>query len=297
MKENDRGTLVRGMGGLYTVRTDDGREYVLRARKKFRREHLTPLVGDRVEFTPGEQSDEHGWIQEILPRENFYTRPPVANVTLLCVTVSPVPAADCLLVDKLLLFAFMQHLETVILVNKSDLDGGGTARRMAEAYGKAGVEVLSVSARTGDGIEALKARLRGRSACFSGQSGVGKSSLLNALFSVGAETGNISEKIARGKNTTRHTELFEADGCRVFDTPGFSLLEIGEPMDPLSLQSWYPEMTGLKEKCRFEGCCHVSEPGCAVREAAEKGEMDPGRYSRYLILMENARENWKNRYK
>ncbi len=297
MKESNQGTLVRGMGGLYTVRTASGEEYVLRAKKKFRREHMTPLVGDRVVFSPGEISDEHGWIEEILPRTNHYVRPPVANVTLMCITVSPVPEPDCLLVDKLLIHAFMQGLSPVLLVNKNDLDGGRTAEALACAYGKAGIGVYSVSARTGDGLAALKERLRGENACFSGQSGVGKSSLLNALFSVRAETGGISERIARGKNTTRHTELFEADGCRVFDTPGFSLLEITEPMEPVSLQNWYPEMAGLKDKCRFEGCCHVSEPGCAVREAAERGQMDSGRYIRYRILMENARETWKNRYR
>ena len=285
------------MGGLYTARTDDGREYVLRAKKKFRRERLTPLVGDRVTFTPGEISDEHGWVEEILPRENFYTRPPVANVTLLCVTVAPVPEPDCLLADKLLMFARMQGLSAALVVNKSDLDGGETADSLTKAYAGAGVRVLRVSALTGDGLEELKECLRGQNACFSGQSGVGKSSLLNALFSVRAETGAISEKIARGKNTTRHTELFEADGCRVFDTPGFSLLEITAPMDPALLQDWYPEMEGLRDLCRFEGCCHVSEPGCAVREAAESGRIDAGRYSRYRDMMEQVRENWKNRYR
>ncbi|MBR4500603.1 MAG: ribosome small subunit-dependent GTPase A [Clostridia bacterium] len=292
-----QGTLVRGMGGLYTARTDDGREYVLRAKKKFRRQRITPLVGDRVLFTPGEISDEHGWVEEILPRANQFVRPPVANVTLLCVTVAPLPEPDCLLVDKLLVFSEMQHLNAVLVVNKNDLDGGETAERLATAYEKAGVKVFDVSAGTGRGLDALKDRLRGESACFSGQSGVGKSSLLNALFSVRAQTGEISEKIARGKNTTRHTELFEADGCRVFDTPGFSLLEIGEPLDPVMVQEWYPEMRRLREQCRFEGCCHASEPGCAVREAARKGEMDMGRYTRYTNLLEDARAVWKNRYR
>ncbi|MBR6706085.1 MAG: ribosome small subunit-dependent GTPase A [Clostridia bacterium] len=292
-----QGTLVRGMGGLYTARTDDGLEYVLRAKKKFRRQRVTPLVGDRVLFTPGEISDEHGWVEEILPRANQFVRPPVANVTLLCVTVSPVPEPDCLLVDKLLVFAQMQDLTAVLVVNKNDLDGGETAARLAAAYERAGVKVFDVSASSGWGLKELKERLRGESACFSGQSGVGKSSLLNALFSVRAQTGEISEKISRGKNTTRHTELFEADGCRVYDTPGFSLLEIGEPLDPVMVQEWYPEMRSLRDQCRFEGCCHVSEPGCAVREAAQKGNIDMGRYTRYTILLEDAREVWKNRYR
>lgn len=297
MKALYQGTLIRGMGGLYTVRTDEGREHVLRAKKKFRREHVTPLVGDNVVFSPGEVSDEHGWIEEILPRTNFYSRPPVANVTLLCVTVAPVPEADLLLVDKLLIYARMQGLTAALVVNKSDLDGGETAAGLEKAYRGAGIGVYAVSARTGLGLDLLRDRLRGERACFSGQSGVGKSSLLNALFGVRAETGSISEKIARGKNTTRHTELFEADGCRVYDTPGFSLLEITEPMEPLSLQKWVPEMDGLRDLCRFEGCCHVSEPGCAVREAVKRGEMDAGRYGRYCLMMENAREIWKNRYR
>ena len=151
------------MGGLYTARTEDGLEYVLRAKKKFRRQRVTPLVGDRVLFTPGEISDEHGWVEEILPRANQFVRPPVANVTLLCVTISPVPEPDCLLVDKLLVFAQMQDLTAVLVVNKNDLDGGETAARLAAAYERTaagGKRLLFRPVRRGQVIPSQRAFLR-----------------------------------------------------------------------------------------------------------------------------------------
>ncbi len=292
----DEGRLIRGMGGLFTARTEEGQEYVLRAKKKFRRERITPLVGDRVLFTPGRISDEHGWIEEILPRTNHFQRPPVANVSLLCVTVAPVPEADLLLVDKLLLFAGMQNMSAILVSAKSEMDDGRTARRLQSTYRNAGAEVYPVSSVSGEGLDGLKARLKGEYACFSGQSGVGKSTLLNALFSLQAKTGDISAKIARGKNTTRHTELFSIEACHVFDTPGFSLLDLDLGTDPKTLQEWYPEFRSVGEACRFEGCCHDTEPGCAVRARLEKGEIDPGRYERYRELLSQCREKWKNRY-
>ena len=292
----NEGRLIRGRGGLYTVRTEEGQEHVLRAKKKFRREGLSPLVGDRVLFTPGTVSDEHGWIEQILPRTNHFKRPPVANITLLCITVAPVPEADLLLVDKLLVFAARQQMKALLVAAKEELDGGKTALELRQAYRLAGTEVFPVSSVTGEGLEALKERLKGEYACFSGQSGVGKSTLLNALFSIKAETGEISEKIARGKNTTRHTELFSVDGCYVFDTPGFSLLDLDLGEDPKRLQDWYPDFSGLRDECRFDGCCHDAEPGCAVRRDVGAGRIDPGRYDRYRELLNQCREKWKNRY-
>ena len=196
------GIIIRGRGGLYTALDADNKEHVLRAKKKFRRMGLSPLVGDRILFTPGEISDEHGWVEEILPRKSQCLRPPVANVTLMGIVVAPQPAPDWLLVDKLMIFAARENLKPILIVNKADLDETGETFQLArDMYRQAGMDVFSVSARTGEGKEAMKAYFSGHVCCFSGQSGVGKSTLLNQLFGLQVETGDISRKIQRGKNT------------------------------------------------------------------------------------------------
>lgn len=293
MKE---GVIIRGRGGLYTVMEENGQEYVLRAKKKFRRQGLSPLVGDRITFTPGDISDEHGWVEEILPRKSQCLRPPVANITLLCIVTAPHPAPDWLLVDKLLIYARKQNLKPLLIINKADTEKGETAALAREMYQGAETEVLSVSAETGEGLEEMKKRLRGETCCFSGQSGVGKSTLLNALFGLSQETGDISQKILRGKNTTRHTELFARDGAQLIDTPGFSLLEMDEVFDPVLLRDYYPEFAEYEGMCRFSPCYHGSEPGCAVLEAAKEGKIHPLRLERYHTLLADCRQAWRERY-
>ena len=203
-----QGTLLRGRGGFYTVRSEDGTEYVLRAKKKFRRQHISPLVGDDILFTPGTVGDEHGWVEEILPRRSECLRPPVANMSLMCIEIAVQPLPDWLLVDKLLYYARKQGVKTAILINKCDLDQGETAGKARETYRDADTAVLAISALNEQGLQEVKELLKGETACFMGQSGVGKSTLLNSLFKLELETGDISQKIARGKNTTRHAELF-----------------------------------------------------------------------------------------
>jgi ribosome biogenesis GTPase len=293
MKE---GILVRGRGGFYTVREEDGKEYVLRAKKKFRRLGLTPLVGDRILFTPGEIEDADGWIEEILPRASQCLRPPVANVTLLCIVVSPSPAPDWLLVDKLLIFARKQNLQTLLILNKADLpQAGETAALAKRMYAGAELNICCVSAQNGQ-AEDLIQHLKGHTCCFSGQSGVGKSTLLNALFGLHQETGDISQKILRGKNTTRHAELFSFGDIRVIDTPGFSLLEMDEVFDPVLLRDYYPEFAPYDGKCRFSPCYHGTEPGCAVLKAAQEGKIDAQRLERYHTLLSDCRQAWRERY-
>ena len=291
------GWITQGRGGLYTAQDAEGNAYVLRAKKKFRRQGMSPLVGDRITFTPGQISDEHGWVEEILPRVSQCLRPPVANVTLLVITVSPQPEPDWYLVDKLLIYAARQGLKTLLLINKADLDGNESVLQKARAmYAGTETEVFSVSALRGDGADALRERLRGETCCFSGQSGVGKSTLLNALFGLTLETGDISQKIRRGKNTTRHAQLFRLGDVSVMDTPGFSLLEMEENMDPVLLRDYYPEFVPYADACRFSPCYHASEPGCAVECACREGRIDPERLRRYRELLAECREQWRNRY-
>ena len=296
-----RGVIVRGRGGFYTVRDEAGAEYVLRAKKKFRRQRISPLVGDRVLFTPGEGKEEgkeeDGWLEEILPRKSQCLRPPVANVTMLCIVAAPAPEPDWMLVDKLLIFARKQSLRPLLILNKCDLPKAGETAALAKAmYAGAEADVKTVSAGTGEGTEALKDALRGEICCFSGQSGVGKSTLLNALFGLEQETGDISRRIRRGKNTTRHAELFTFGSIRVIDTPGFSLLEMDEAFDPVLLREYYPEFAPYEGRCRFFPCYHGKEPGCAVTHAAAEGAIDERRLERYRQLLEDCRKAWRERY-
>ena len=290
----NQGQIIEGRGGLYTVRDAAGERYVLRAKKTFRRMGLSPLVGDFVLFTPGRE-DEHGWVEEILPRRSAFIRPPVANVETLCIVLAAVPMPDWYLADKLLLSARMQGIRPLIIINKCDMNEQALfdARRM---YRAAETRVIGVSAKEGTGLQTLKEALQDSLCCFSGQSGVGKSTLLSLLLDRPLETGSLSEKIGRGKQTTRHVSLLEKDGLRVLDTPGFSLLEAPQNMEPPELLHYYPEFAAYVGQCRFAPCFHVQEPGCAVREAEKKGELDHDRMARYRALFEEIQTNWRERY-
>lgn len=290
-----RGILIRGIGSFYTARDAEGNEYTLRCKKKFRHQGISPLTGDEVLFTEGGAAEEHGWIEEILPRKTVCLRPPVANVTKLVLVLSPVPEADLMLADRILSRAAGQGIAAVLAVNKSDLDAS-LADRVEEEYRAAGFPVIPVSARTGAGIQRLKEAMRGDLCCMTGQSGAGKSTLLNALLGLQLETGEISRKISRGKNTTRQSELIEKDGIRVMDTAGFNLLEPEGKMEPEKLRERYPEFLPYEGKCRFRECLHDREPGCAVEEAAEQGRIHRNRLQRYRQLLAETREVWRERY-
>ena len=289
-----QGTLIRGYGGFYTVRDAEGQEFTLRCKKKFRRLGLSPLVGDEVLFTPGE-GEEHGWLEEILPRSSQCLRPPVANVSLLLIVVAPVPEPDLLLVDRMMVRARAQGMDMLLVVNKCDLDEG-LAQELSAQYAGAQVPVYAVSAESGQGLATLRERMGGRLCCLTGQSGVGKSTLLNALLGLSLETGEISRKIQRGKNTTRHAELLIKDGLRVLDTAGFSLLELDGGMEPVTLKEYYPEFAEYEGKCRFEPCYHDREPGCAVTAACGEGAIHPQRLARYRALLTEVRQAWRERY-
>ena len=292
--QSAEGVIVKGVGGLYYARGAEGETHVLRARGIFRRQHVTPMVGDRIRFTPG-QGEEHGWVEEILPRESQLVRPPVANVRYLVIVLAPAPAPDFLLIDTLIAMALRQGIRPALVVNKSDLDGE-TYETVRRDYAGLGAPLMAVSALTGQGMDGLRALLASGVCCLAGQSGVGKSTLLCAATGLKLQTGEISQKIRRGRHTTRHAELLYSGEYRVLDTPGFSLLELWEGLEPIRLKEYYPEFAPYEGQCRFSPCYHLSEPGCAVLEAARAGKVSPARLERYHLLLKKAQEAWRNRY-
>ena len=289
------GSILRGIGSFYTVLCDeDGQEYTLRVQKKLRHQKLTPMVGDRVRFTPGEGED-NGWLEEILPRRSMINRPSVANVDMLMLVVASVPQPDMLLIDKLILRAQQGNMTPAICVNKTDL-GSELVDAIREEYAGTQLRVFAASALTGEGIEALREAMRGKVTCLAGQSAVGKSSLLNALFGLELETGGLSRKTERGRHTTRRSEMMNLDGMMVLDTPGFSLLEFEEIIEPQDFAQLYPEYNALAGECRFQPCLHDREPGCAVHAAVERGALSEVRWNRYRQLLGEVKEKWKGRY-
>ncbi|MBR5226417.1 MAG: ribosome small subunit-dependent GTPase A [Clostridia bacterium] len=289
------GSILRGIGSFYTVLCDeDGQEYTLRAQKKLRHQRMTPMVGDKVRFTPGEGED-NGWLEEILPRKSMMNRPSVANVDMLMLVVASVPQPDMLLVDKLILRAQQGNMTPAICVNKTDL-GSELVNQIREEYTGTKLCVFAASALTGEGIDALREAMRGKVTCLAGQSAVGKSSLLNALFGIDLETGGLSRKTERGRHTTRRAEMMALDGMLVLDTPGFSLLELEDVIEPQAFAELYPEYNDLAGECRFQPCMHDREPGCAVHAAVDDGRLSAVRWARYRQLLSEAKEKWKGRY-
>lgn len=283
-----QGTIIRAMSGFYDVDTGDG-IVRCRARGKFRKEHITPLVGDRTRI---QMSGSDGYLQEILPRKNSFIRPAVANVDVLVMMAAQVnPVTEPFLIDRVAAIAAEQQVELILVLNKCDLD---SADRLYDIYKNTGMTVLRLSAETGEGVEQLRETLRGKLAAFTGNSGVGKSSLLNRLYpEAQMATGDVSEKLGRGRHTTRHVELFTLpDGTKIMDTPGFSSFDTDQ-MDlgtPESLALAFPEFSPYLGSCRFDDCAHIKEKGCAVLAAIETGEIHPSRHASYVRLYEKAKE-------
>ena len=281
------GIIVKGIGGFYYVACDDGQVFSCRARGKFRKDGQTPTVGDRVEIEVTDATKKEGYVTKIAPRKNCFFRPPVSNIDMLLITfaiASPAPALE--LIDKLTVTAMAQGVSCGICINKIELDRDAAAR-LASEYALAGFPVVACSAVTGEGVDALKQLLAGKVTALAGSSGVGKSSLINAMgeqFCL--KTGAVSDKIQRGKHTTRHTELFPLSfGGYVFDTPGFGSFEI-EKMMAQELSSLFPEIDKHAHDCRFAGCSHRTEPDCAVKAALSRGEIGQNRYQSYCTLFD-----------
>ena len=289
-----QGKIYKGIGSFYTVKSQ-GQEYTCKARGRFRKDRITPVVGDVVEFV--EEKTGHSFITDILPRKNILIRPAAANIDKLIIVMSAsAPHPDFLLVDKLTLTCEKLKIEPVLVINKCDTDDG-TAECIEREYACTGYKIYRTSAKKNIGIEALREEMKGKVSCFSGQSAVGKSSILNALMpDLNLETGDLSRKTERGKHTTRHAQLWETEGGgAVLDTPGFSLLE-HMIADPSELRTLYPEMKLASDECRFTGCVHIKEPDCAVKSLVADGKMSQGRYDRYVVLYNEVLELFKHRY-
>ncbi len=281
------GTIFKALSGFYYVDCG-GETLTCRARGKFRLEKASPLVGDRVAVT--DQGDGTGTVDAILPRKNVFQRPAVANIDSLVVVCSgAIPVTDPFLIDRVISLAESKGCESIICFNKWDL---AQPQALYETYVRAGFPVVRLSAETGEGVERLSEMIAGKVCAFTGNSGVGKSSLLNALEpGFALAVGEVSGKLGRGRHTTRHVELFRLNsGAIVADTPGFASFEEDRERSPEELQYTFREFAPYLERCRFVGCSHTKEKGCAVLEALAAGEISPSRHQSYVRLYQQAKE-------
>ena len=283
------GQIVKALSGFYYVDIGAERPIPCRGRGKLRYQKMTPLVGDRVEISS--LNDGTGAVDAVLPRKNQFRRPMIANIDQMVIIASgAVPVTDPFLIDRMAAMAEWKGCEVLLCFNKCDLD---RAEELAGIYRAAGFPVLQVSAESGEGIQELAAAIAGKVSAFTGNSGVGKSSILNALQpGFGLRVGEVSERLGRGRHTTRHVELFPVAGGLAADTPGFSSFDAEQtetiPKEELALA--FREFRPFLNQCRFNGCAHIREKGCAVREAAAGGKISSSRHKSYIRLFEQARE-------
>ena len=291
-----KGKIVKGIAGFYYVHVVESGVYECKAKGIFRKEKIKPLVGDNVEIDVINESEKTGNITEILPRKNELIRPAAANVDQAMVVFAlSHPAPNFNLLDRFLVMMERQNMPVILCFNKADQEQGQDGWDFMGSYRKAGYQVLSISALEKDGVEEVRRLLAGKTTVLAGPSGVGKSTLTNALYpQAEMETGEISKKIQRGRHTTRHSELFWiGEDTYMMDTPGFSSLYV-EDLEPEELKNYFPEFAPFEDQCRFLGCVHVGERECGVKEAVEAGKIAGSRYDNYLLMYQELKN--KRRY-
>lgn len=283
------GIIIKGIGGFYYVEAADGTIYECKARGVFRKEKITPLAGDRVEISVEENNKNS--IYKILERRNFFKRPPIANVDKLVIVSSVCdPRPNLLIIDRLTAVAVYKDVEPIIVFTKDDLQ---SADEYVDIYTKSGFKTFAVSNETGEGVEAVKSAVEGGVSVFTGNSGVGKSSLINKMYpSLSLETGEISKKLGRGRHTTRHVELYSIGKGYIADTPGFSSLdfETNDLIKKDELAFCFPDFSDYIGSCKFSTCAHVNDKGCRLVEAVNNGDVVKSRHESYVTMFNEVKD-------
>lgn len=291
-----QGKIIKGIAGFYYIYAEDGNVYECKAKGIFRKDNFKPLVGDNVEITVLNEEEKEGSVTSILPRRNSLIRPAVANVDqafLIFAMENPKP--NFLLLDRFLIMMKQQEIPGVICFNKKDVGEKEEMEKLYEIYTGCGYRVVLSSTYEGEGMDEIHEILKGKTTVVAGPSGVGKSSITNCMQGeVQMETGEISKKLKRGKHTTRHSQVIPVEkNTFLVDTPGFSSLYLTD-MKEEELRDYFPEFVMYEPQCRFQGCMHIHEPGCAVKKALSEGKISQQRYDNYLALYEELKE--KRRY-
>ena len=292
-----QGLIIENISNLYKIKIDN-KIYEANARGKLKKEEITPVVGDNVKIQILDEENKKAIIEEILPRTTYIKRPKMSNITQLILVVSSKnPKPDLLLLDKQLAFAEYLGMKSVIVLNKTDLDTKQDFEKIKTVYENIGYKVIKTVAKGKEGIEDLEEELKGNINAFSGNSGVGKSTLINAIFKdTITQEGEISQRNKKGKNTTTSTVIYEIDeNTYIADTPGFSTFDISE-IEYRELDKYFKEFKPLLENCEFVGCTHIKEEKCGIKQALEQGKVDIGRYERFCKIYEELKEKYKYKY-